>query len=197
MVAAVMLLAAAASAAPVRPTAATVARSVARAKDAVLRVVSGGRWDAVLIGPRGEFLTVAAAAPNDTLAVVQAGKRHAARVVRRDTETGVVLAAIEPAGDFRPPAVGKANRLAEGTYVIVLGHPNGSLRPAVTRLRPLTGEPPGRAFRIDAGLRPGSPVFNTRGELVAIQVDAGPKRARSVTIEWLRERLTTPDAGGL
>jgi hypothetical protein len=187
MIAADLLLGVVLSAAPEMPTAASVARTVERGRGAVLRIVGGGSGEAIVIGSHGEILTVSRAATADELTVEIGKERRKAHVQARDEETGVVLATLEEPGDLHPPAVGRASRLPSGSYVVVLAHDHGEVSPTVARLNGVPAHP--GQFRIVPSARAGSGVFNTRGELIAIQLERGGRGARTMAIEDVRGRF--------
>ena len=158
----------------------------------MVRIVAGGSGDAVVIGAHGELLTVGVAAPSGEFAVLVGGKRHKAKVLQRDSETGTVLATMD-IGESSPPAVASSAPLEPGSWVVVVGYEGGELVPAVSRLSESPGEP--GQLRVSPGVRAGSAVFNTRGQLVGIQIDRPGSHPRTVGIERVRARFSSDNPG--
>ncbi|MDM0078606.1 trypsin-like peptidase domain-containing protein [Variovorax sp. J2P1-59] len=103
------------------------------------------------------------------------GRRLSARVVGTDRATDVGLLKID-ATDLVPAVIGDSSRLAPGDWVAAIGAPFGfqgsvtaGVVSAVARLIGGAGETP--FIQTDVAINPGSsgsPLFNSRGEVVAI-----------------------------
>ena len=177
---------------PSPPTQAAIARVAERGRASVVRIVAGGTGDAVVIGTHGELLTVGSASRSDVFTVLVGRKRRKAKVLHRDTETGAVLASMDGPGEGSPPAVA-SSPLEPGSWVVVVGFEGSELVPAVSRL---DASPDGSGqLRVSPGVRAGSAVFNTRGQLIGIQLDRPGSHPRTIGIETVRARLSSDNPG--
>ncbi|MGC4115870.1 MAG: serine protease [Myxococcales bacterium] len=163
---------------------------VERVQPCVLKVVSprpGGF--AVLVGVKGEVIVDDRVLGKDalTIGVEVKGERREATLVERDAELGLALMRL-PDDDYPAASVGEAKALQRGDALVGVaydakkgpvaepGHFAGTREvKGVTRLRNDVAGPPGTA------------LFNSRGELVAVH--AGRSHA-TVAIEELRARFS-------
>lgn len=159
---------------------------VERTSPAVLRVISEPRGSAVLVGVGGEIIVDEKLVVKGSVAVEYRGERREAVLVGKDPELGLALLRL-PADDYPAATVGTAQTLADGSALVGLSvDPKGALRAepghfagrrsvkGVTRLRNDVAGPGGTA------------LFNSKGQLVAIQ--AGRVHA-AVAIEELKARF--------
>ncbi|MDM0107738.1 trypsin-like peptidase domain-containing protein [Variovorax sp. J22R24] len=131
----------------------------------------------VILDREGVILTSAHVIANIDEAQVRLndGRRFRARVIGSDRSTDVGLLQIEAIG-LTPAVIGDSSRLVPGDWVAAIGAPFGfqgsvtaGVVSAVDRLIGGAGEIP--FIQTDVAINPGSsgsPLFNSRGEVVAI-----------------------------
>lgn len=160
-----------------------------RVQPCVLKVVSRPAGFAVLVGVKGELIADDKLLRKDAsfVEVEVKGEKREATLVTRDAELGLALLRL-PDDEYPAATVGEARSLQRGDALVGLsldarkgavgepGHFAGTHEvKGVTRLRNDVAGPPGTA------------LFNTRGQLVAVH--AGRSHA-TVAIEELRERFS-------
>src|SRR5579872_1700457 len=79
---------------------------------------SGFVWDS-----NGRIVTNAHVVPGAETEIIDAsGRRHRARITKRDEERDLALIEFPGAG-FEPAAIGDSNSLRRGQIVLAMGHP--------------------------------------------------------------------------
>ena len=109
------------------------------------------------------------------------GRRYTAKLLGQDARVDLAVLKIDDASPFPVLALGDANRLRVGEFVMALGHPFGlehsvSFGIVSRKGAPLTVAAPGFDFiQTDAAINPGNsggPLVNMAGEVVGINTMA-------------------------
>jgi S1-C subfamily serine protease len=191
-----MLAVGTASGAPAkRPTNAALRKAFERNRDTVVEVWSPrGRGIGVIVGGAGQIATSIDHVGLYAATVRLGGRDRPARVALADARLRIALLEpeIDPGERHTPVAVDARAELKRGTWLVGIDRPAGK-RAAPTPFagRILRSLREGDPFIVtDLPLRPGSPLFDVRGRLVAIAVERiGRIGSRAVAVSRLQVQV--------
>lgn len=124
----------------------------------------------IFVGSSGHVLTSVDYVSMTDATVEFEGRRMSAKVVMANADLKVAVLKVDEEGEYPATPVSPARVLKRGTWVLALVRsPRGQPRAVVGRV---TKDPPyGQPFvEIDLPLPPGTPLFDRRGQLVAVAV---------------------------
>lgn len=170
-----LLVALAAAPAATRPTPASLRKAFENNAHTLVEVAGGRKkGTGVIVGAGGQVVTSVEHVALDTATVRVGNRELKARVVAANARLkfAVIEAALPPGESFNAPVVRTDGALPRGTWLVGLSHPkkkDGAVAPTAGQVLVAAGAK--TPFLVtDLALKPGSPLFDTRGRLVAIVV---------------------------
>jgi S1-C subfamily serine protease len=186
-----LLLGTAFAASPPRPRPRELQRAVELDQDAVVEVRGPHhRGPGVLVGTDGRVLTSSEWIGGDAGTVRVGDRELPATVVATNPALKVALMAIDGGGNWRPAPVRLDGVLERGAWLI------GFRRNGKGQFDPVLGQvsrPPRDAspfLEADLALGPGSPLFDPRGHLVALCIQAWADGCRAVALPAIKDQLS-------
>ncbi|MBM7115168.1 serine protease [Archangium primigenium] len=181
----VLLWATAATAAE-RPTRADLQRALALHERSVVTVKGGrGTGPGIIVGGEGQVLTAVGHVNLEGAQVEYERQVLPATVLLADAALKVAVVAA-PAGTYPAVPVQVAAGSPEGQWLI------GVVRGPGRRQTPMSAQArsgAGPFIDVDLVLPPGSPLFDTRGRLVAVAVQRHGRGCRALPLEVVKQRL--------
>ena len=182
----VLVLWATTAAAGERPTRADLQRALALHERSVVKVKgSKGAGPGVIVGTEGQVLTAVRHVELEAAQVEFERQLLPTTVLLADAALKVAVVAA-PAGTYPAVPVQVAAASPVGQWLIgVEPGPGRRQTPASALAR----EAPAPFIDVDLILPPGSPLFDTRGRLVAVSVQRQGRGCRALPLEVVRQRL--------
>ena len=182
----VLLLWATTAAAAERPTRADLQRVLALHERSVVRVKGErGAGPGIIVGGEGQVLTAVGHVNLEGAQVEYERRVLPATVLLADAALKVAVVAA-PAGSYPAVPVQVAAGSPAGQWLI------GVVRGPGTRQTPMSAqarEAPAPFIDVDLVLPPGSPLFDTRGRMVAVAVQRHGRGCRALPLEAVKQRL--------
>lgn len=181
-------LAGAAPPAPERPTRATLQKVLELHERSVVRVKGPRRsGPGVIVGSEGQVLTSVEHVSLDTGAQVELeGRTLPAKVVTANGHLKFAVVAA-PSGTYPAVPVQAQPDDEKGRWLIgVVRGKDKQPRPEAAQARPA----PAPFFDVDLALAPGSPLFDSRGRLVAVAVQRRGSGCRALPLAAVKGQLT-------
>jgi hypothetical protein len=184
------LLGLAAQGAEPKPTAAALDRAFQSNQASVVEVVGPHRrGTGVLVGADGRVLTSSELVGLESARVRVADKDLPAKVLMANPALKVALVAIDGGGSWRAAPVSLEPPLQRGDWLVGIRRSRkGDVIPAVGQVSRAAraGSP---FLEADVSLAPGSPLFDRRGRLVAISVQARTGGCKAVALPAVKLQL--------
>ncbi|ATB26949.1 S1 family peptidase [Melittangium boletus] len=182
----VLVLWATASAATERPTRADLQRTLALHERSVVKVKGArGTGPGIIVGTEGQVLTAVGHVNLEGAHVEYERQVLPATVLLADASLKVAVVAA-PAGNYPAVPVQVAAGSPVGQWLIgVVRGPGRKQTPMSAQARGA----PAPFIDVDLILPPGSPLFDTRGRLVAVAVQRHGRGCRALPLEVVKQRL--------
>jgi hypothetical protein len=180
-----------ASASEPRPSAAALRKAFESNRDSVVEVVGPhARGAGVVVGAAGQVLTSVSYVGLESATVRVADKSLPAKVLMANATLKVAVVSVGDAGvdGWRSAPVALSTPLTRGMWVVGLKRArDGSVSPLVGQVSRVPME---TAF-VDTDLRlpPGSPLFDSRGRMVAITVQTRADGSRALPLPRVKGEL--------
>ncbi|WNG38422.1 trypsin-like peptidase domain-containing protein [Archangium violaceum] len=189
LLALVLLLLTTRASAEDRPTLADLRKVLAMHERSVVKVRgSRGTGPGVIVGTEGQVLTSVSHINLDAAQVEYEGQTLPATVVLANAYLKVAVVAA-PTGNYPAVPVSMSTGSPVGQWLIgvIPGRGRQKEKPAAALARKAS-EP---FFDVNLALPPGSPLFDTKGRMVAVSVQRKGRGCRALSLEVVRQQLRT------
>ncbi|EPX63355.1 hypothetical protein D187_005761 [Cystobacter fuscus DSM 2262] len=185
----VLALVSAGALAAEKPTRADLQKTLALYERSVVKVRGGrGAGPGIIVGAEGQVLTSVRHVDLEAARVEFAGQSLPATVVLANAMLKVAVVAA-PTGNY--PAVPVQVSAASPAGQWLIGVVPGKGRRQDTPTAGLAREAPEPFIDVDVALPPGSPLFDTRGRLVAVSVQRKGRGCRALPLDAVKQQLVT------
>ncbi len=172
------------------PTRADLQRALALHERSVVKVRGTRKTGpGVIVGAQGQVLTSVSHVGLEAAQVEYAGQTLPASVVLANASLKVAIVAA-PAGTYPavPVQVAPGNPVGQWLIGVVPGRGRRKDTPTAAQARAA----PEPFFDVDLALPPGSPLFDTRGRLVAVAVQRRGPGCRALPLGAVKQQLAAP-----
>jgi hypothetical protein len=172
-----------------KPTRADLQKTLALYERSVVKVRGGrGAGPGIIVGAEGQVLTSVRHVDLEAARVEFAGQSLPATVVLANAMLQVAVVAA-PTGSYPAVPVQVSAGSPVGQWLIGVV-PGRGRRPAMPTAA-VAREAPAPFIDVDLTLPPGSPLFDTRGRLVAVAVQRRGHGCRALPLDAVKQQLVT------
>ncbi|ATB37876.1 hypothetical protein CYFUS_003301 [Cystobacter fuscus] len=172
-----------------KPTRADLQKTLALYERSVVKVRGGrGAGLGIIVGSEGQVLTSVRHVDLEAARVEFAGQSLPATVLLANAMLKVAVVAA-PTGNYPAVPVQVSAASPAGQWLIGVVPGRGQKRDTPTA--GLAREAPEPFIDVDVALPPGSPLFDTRGRLVAVSVQRKGRGCRALPLDAVKQQLVT------